>query len=292
MEKPALILTRFAPSPTGLLHIGHAYAAVFAEKIASHFGGHCLLRLENIDEGRCRQKFETAIYDDLAWLGFHWATPVRRQSEHMDDYQAALNQLSQMDLLYPCFCTRKDIKDATAAPHFGSHGPDGPLYPGTCRTLTPCQRQQKIESGRPYALRLNMKRAIQQAGPLFWKDLAQGTIQATPDIFGDVVLARKDTPTSYHLAVTVDDDLQAIRIVTRGSDLFQATHIHRLLQKLLGLRTPEYLHHKLMCDQNGQRLAKRNKATSLQSLRKSGHTPTDILIKFNQLVQVQLEEIV
>jgi len=281
MNMIAPLATRFAPSPTGLLHVGHAYAALFAAKVAQKHGGRFGLRIEDIDVGRCRPQFEQAIYEDLAWLGLSWETPVRRQSEHMADYQAALDRLMDLGLLYPCFCTRKDIlheiETAQGAPHILSNGPDGPLYPGTCRRLSEDERIAKIKQGVPFALRLNMDLALAGTGPLSWTDLNQGDITATPEIFGDVVLARKDTPTSYHLAVTVDDHIQGIQIVTRGSDLFLATHIHRVLQELLNFASPTYYHHRLMMGPDGQRLAKRNKAETLQSLRQTGHTAADIL---------------
>lgn len=295
IHKASPIFTRFAPSPTGLLHLGHAYAALFSAKVADHFGGSSLLRMEDIDGGRCRQTFEDAIFEDMAWLGLNWTPPVRRQSEHMQDYQAALDKLQDLGLLYPCFCTRKDIAHeinaAQGAPHLGAQGPDGPLYPGTCRHLRDSQRKDNIDQGRPFALRLDMNLATQYVGDLEWTDLAGGPVKATPEIFGDVVLARKDIPTSYHLAVTVDDDLQNIRIVTRGSDLFQATHIHRLLQKLLNLHTPDYFHHKLMKDPSGQRLAKRSRAMSLSFLREKGHTCTDIFNMINPLISAQFKKI-
>ena len=265
--------TRFAPSPTGLLHLGHAYAALFAAKMARESGGQLVLRIEDIDTGRCRPEFEDAIYKDLAWLGLSWESPVRRQSEHMNDYQTALDKLDDLGLLYPCFCTRKDIlaeiETANGAPHLTKNGPDGPLYPGTCRTLNTDERAKRIADGTPFALRLNMDLARKSAPPLSWTDANKGKIIATPEIFGDVVLARKDIPTSYHLAVTVDDHLQKIGLVTRGTDLFMATHIHRLLQALLGLETPQYHHHDLITDAQGQRLAKRNKAQTLRAIRKS-----------------------
>ncbi|PHS78535.1 MAG: tRNA glutamyl-Q(34) synthetase GluQRS [Rhodospirillaceae bacterium] len=278
MNTPIPYRTRFAPSPTGLLHIGHAYAALFAAKMARENGGDFVLRIEDIDTGRCRPAFEAAIYEDLAWLGLEWQSPVRRQSEHLADYQAALDKLDGLGLLYPCFCTRKDIlaeiETANGAPHLAATGPDGPLYPGTCRNLSTDERAKRIADGTPFALRLNMGLA-QKSGPqLHWMDGVKGKILATPEIFGDVILARKDTPTSYHLAVTVDDHIQNIALITRGTDLFMATHIHRLLQSLLDLNTPHYHHHGLITDADGQRLAKRNKARTLRTIRKSTtHAP-------------------
>ena len=260
-------VTRFAPSPTGLLHLGHAFAAGFAYQAAA--GGSFLVRLEDIDQTRARPEYETATFEDLAWLGLQWQQPVRKQSEHFDDYRTALATLEAMDLLYPCFCTRRDIANAGQAPQ----GPDGPLYPGTCRMLSIQERAARIGNGLPYALRLHVEKAIQQAGStLLWKDLDHGEFVATPAIFGDVVLARKETPASYHLSVVVDDALQGITLVTRGEDLLPATHLHRLLQHLLDLPVPQYRHHRLIVDEEGRRLAKRDHARSIQSLRESGWT--------------------
>lgn len=272
--------TRFAPSPTGYLHMGHAYSALFSEQQGERF----LLRMEDIDPGRCRAEYDAAILEDLAWLGLEWETPVRRQSEHMDDYAAALDTLHGLDLLYPCFCTRSDIRReieaAGHAPHDAPRtipsGPDGPLYPGICRGLSNQEQQDRMGAGAAYALRLDMDKAASRGGSLTWYDREKGKQSACPQIFGDVVLARKDTPTSYHLAVTVDDHLQDITLVTRGEDLFSASHIHRLLQALLGYQTPEYHHHHLLTDEDGKRFAKRDKAATLQELRDSGVTPDEV----------------
>ena len=260
-------ITRFAPSPTGLLHLGHAFAAGFAFRQAA--GDPFLVRLEDIDPTRSRPEYEAAIFEDLAWLGLRWQQPVRKQSEHFDDYRAALAKLDALGLLYPCFCTRRDIANAGQAPQ----GPDGPLYPGICRALSLHERTDRMASGAPYALRLAVQKAMQHAGhELPWHDLDHGSFIATPDLFGDVVLARKETPASYHLSVVVDDALQGITLVTRGEDLLPATHLHRLLQALLDLPVPEYRHHRLITDEHGQRLAKRDHARSIQSLRDSGWT--------------------
>jgi glutamyl-Q tRNA(Asp) synthetase len=276
-------LTRFAPSPTGLLHLGHAHSALFAAEHADD--GNFLLRIEDIDPGRCRPEFEAAIKEDLAWLGFEWQTPVRRQSEHIDDYRAALDRLQAMGLLYPCFCTRKDIQAEIAAAGHAPHdiqaqnitsGPDGFLYPGTCRHLAPSARADKLAAGEPHALRLKTNTAALQSGPLTWHDRGAGEQQATPEIFGDAVLARKDTPTSYHLAVTFDDAIQGITLVTRGQDLFAASHLHRLLQALLGLPVPDYHHHGLINGPDGNRLAKRDKAATIRDLREHGHSPDEV----------------
>lgn len=272
----ASVITRFAPSPTGYLHLGHAFSALFAQHQARAAGGRFLLRLEDIDTVRCRPEFAEAILTDLRWLGLDWDGPVRKQSEHLDDYRTALGRLQGRGLLYPCFCTRKEIEAEIARSGHAPHGPDGVLYPGTCRGLDPSERQHRLDSGQPYALRLDMQAAIAQAGPLTWRDLEAGLQTARPDIFGDVVLARKDTPTSYHLAVVWDDALQGITLVTRGHDLFEASHVHRLLQALLALPVPDYRHHPLLTDAEGRRYAKRDKALTIASLRQSGHTPAQI----------------
>jgi glutamyl-Q tRNA(Asp) synthetase len=264
--------TRFAPSPTGWLHLGHAYAALFASEQAN--SGRFLIRLEDIDATRARPEYEEAIFEDLAWLGLSWEKPVRRQSDHFDDYRAALGQLETKGLLYPCFCTRRDIQDEIARAGNAPQGPDGPLYPGTCRHLDADERQKRLASGDAYALRLDVNQALQLIDtPLTFTELSRGEITADPTIFGDVVLARKDTPASYHLAVVVDDALQGSTLITRGEDLLPATHLHRLLQYLLGLPVPRWHHHRLITDETGKRLAKRDEARSLTSLRDAGWTP-------------------
>jgi glutamyl-Q tRNA(Asp) synthetase len=264
--------TRFAPSPTGPLHLGHAYSALFAAAAGRRF----LLRIEDIDAGRCREPYIDAIADDLAWLGLQWEQPVRRQSRHLADYAQALGRLEALGLLYPCFCTRADIlrqiDGAAAAPQ----GPDGPLYPRLCRGLAAEEGARRKAAGDPFALRLDMSRAVALTGTLTWTDLDQGVIAAEPQRFGDVVLARKDIPVSYHLAVTVDDALQGVDLVTRGLDLFPATHIHRLLQALLNLPVPRWRHHRLLTDTAGRRLAKRDAARSLQSYREAGLTAAEV----------------
>ena len=271
-----MIVTRFAPSPTGRLHLGHAYSALFARDAALQAGGRFLLRIEDIDAGRCRPEFVDGIFEDLAWLGLDWERPVRRQSAHMDGYAAALARLDAQGLLYPCFCTRAEIQAEIAAAGGAPHGPDGPLYPGTCRDLEPGQRAARVAAGDPYALRLDMARAAAVAGPLDWRDRRAGTVRASPECFGDVVLARKDVPTSYHLAVTVDDALQGVTLVTRGLDLFEATHVHRLLQALLGLDPPEWHHHPLLTGADGRRYAKRDRSLTLHSLREAGRSPEEV----------------
>ncbi len=275
MSEALPTVTRFAPSPTGYLHLGHAYSALFAAEAARLAGGRFLLRIEDIDTGRCRSHFEAAIFEDLAWLGLAWEEPVRRQSDYMDDYAAALDSLLTRGLLYPCFCTRKDIRAEIAAAGHAPHapppeGPDGPLYPGTCRRFDATERQRRMAAGRPFALRLDVARATGEAGPLTWTDAETGPAVAEPGMFGDVVLARKDTPSSYHLAVSLDDHLQGVTLVTRGEVLYHATHVHRLLQALLGLSVPAYRHHGLLTDKTGKRLAKRDEARTVRSLRDEG----------------------
>lgn len=268
-------VTRFAPSPSGFLHLGHAYSALFAESVAGE-AGRFLLRIEDIDRGRCRPEFEAAICQDLEWLGLGWEAGVRRQSEHMDDYAGALEILDGIGLVYPCFCTRAAIRAEIERSGAAPHGPDGPVYPGICRGLPRAETRDRIAAGEAHALRLDMARATARAGPLDWHDRERGTTEARPEIFGDVVLARKDTPTGYHLAVTVDDHIQGITLVTRGEDLLPATHVHRLLQALLGLDTPEYRHHRLLTDETGRRLAKRHDSLSMRSLRERGRTAAEV----------------
>jgi glutamyl-Q tRNA(Asp) synthetase len=274
------VITRFAPSPTGLLHLGHAHSALVGWTRARRESGRFLLRIDDIDTTRCRREWEVAILEDLAWLGLDWETPVRRQSEHFDDYRAALTRLRAMDLLYPCFCTRQEIAaeiaGAAGAPHLAPHGPDGPLYPGTCRRLSDRERDARCASGIPYALRLDMGAATARAGELSWRDERTGAQRAQPELFGDVVLARKETPASYHLAVVVDDHLQGVSLVTRGEDLFAATHVHRLLQALLEIPPPVWHHHALIADEQGRRLAKRNDAQAIRTYRERGRSPEEI----------------
>jgi glutamyl-Q tRNA(Asp) synthetase len=285
-----MILTRFAPSPTGLLHIGHAFAALTAFDTARAEQEQFLLRIEDIDQLRCKPAYEEAIYEDLAWLGLNWPRPVRRQSEHFADYERALEKLNDAGLLYPCFCTRKDLAAEIAEAGAAPHGPEGPLYPGTCRTLSREIREQRIGSGEAYALRLDMKAALTRiAPPLMFEEKGSGPNgesgmqRAAPEGFGDVVLARKDMPTSYHLAVVVDDALQGVTLVTRGNDLFAATSVQRLLQALLDLPAPIYAHHRLILDAQGKKFSKRDGAVTLKSLRESGVTPMEIRARLGLL---------
>jgi glutamyl-Q tRNA(Asp) synthetase len=270
------IVTRFAPSPTGYLHLGHAHSALMGWQAARAAGGRFLLRIEDIDGGRCRPEFADAIVEDLAWLGIDWDGPVRRQSQHLEDYRAALHRLDAQGLLYPCFCTRAEIKAEIARMNAAPHGPEGPLYPGTCRLLAAEERAARMAKGEPFALRLDMAGAVARTGPLWWEDRRAGRVDAEPAEHGDVVLARKDAPTSYHLAVTVDDAIQGVTLVTRGEDLFAATHMHRLLQALLGLPTPLYWHHKLLTDAAGRRYAKRDRALTLRALREAGRSSAEV----------------
>jgi glutamyl-Q tRNA(Asp) synthetase len=275
MSNLRTIVTRFAPSPTGLLHLGHAYSAFFAERAARGEGGRFLLRIEDIDPARCRPEFEQAIVEDLAWLGLNWENPMRRQSEHLGEYRAALDRLTDSGLVYPCFCSRKEIQAEIARAATAPHGAEGPLYPGTCRGLSAAERASRIAAGKPFALRLDVGAALARVGQLYWRDLDRGIIAAEPQLLGDVVLGRRDAPASYHLAVTLDDHLQEISLVTRGEDLFAATHIHRLLQAVLGLALPDYRHHRLLTNDKGARLAKRDASLTLAALRAAGRSPAE-----------------
>jgi glutamyl-Q tRNA(Asp) synthetase len=277
-----MIVTRFAPSPTGLLHLGHALAALSAYEAASDAGGRFILRIEDIDATRARPEFEAAIYDDLAWLELSWEKPVRRQSEHFADYRAALERLMAMDVIYPCFCTRKDIADEIARSVTAPLGLEGPLYPGTCRALSRAMRERRMAE-EPYALRLDEAKARARVGSeLTFAERGRGPADETgiqkakPELLGDVVLARKEIPASYHLAVVVDDALQGITLVTRGNDLYPATHIQRLLQTLLGYAAPVYRHHRLLLDENGKKFSKRDLSVTLRHWRETGATPQDL----------------
>ena len=278
-------VSRFAPSPTGQLHLGHAYAAWFAWDIAraataGGTAGRFLVRLEDIDQGRCRPAFAAAILEDLAWLGVTWEEPVWRQTEHLEAHRGALAVLADAGLVYPCFCTRRDIQAeiaaAAGAPHLAPAGPDGPLYPGTCRRLDPADRAARLAAGVAHAMRLDMVAATARAGALRWYDRGRGWQDARSEAFGDVVLARKDAGTSYHLAVTVDDAAQGITVVTRAADLAPASHVHRLLQALLDLPVPEWHHHALLTDAAGKRFAKRDRSVTLKDLRARGLGPDDV----------------
>jgi glutamyl-Q tRNA(Asp) synthetase len=273
-----LMITRFAPSPTGQLHLGHAYAALFAYELAMENGGSFLLRFEDIDTTRVRNRYYLSIEQDLAWLGIHWdGTPIR-QKDRLPAYADALEKLKSMQVVYPCFCTRREIQQEIEAMSHAPHGPEGePIYPGTCRLLTATQREEKMACGQSHCWRLNAARASELCGPLVFEDKIKGFMDVNPHLLGDVVLARKDIATSYHLAVVTDDYFQGVTDVTRGEDLLPSTHVHRLLQTLLGMAAPAYHHHRLILDDAGQRLAKRNDALSLSTLRSQGKKREEIL---------------
>jgi glutamyl-Q tRNA(Asp) synthetase len=277
---------RFAPSPNGYLHLGHAFSALLNFDLARQTGGRFLLRLEDIDTARCRPEFEAAIYQDLAWLGMTWETPVRRQSRHLSEYRDALEKLSAEGLIYPSFESRAEIAKLVAEREANApwpRDPDGaPLYPGAAKLLSSGERRRLLESGAPYALRLDMAAACSRGHNLSWRERGEGphgetgTVAARPQAWGDVVLARKETPTSYHLSVVIDDALQGVTEVVRGRDLFWSTSLHRLLQQLLGLPQPTYRHHRLILDGAGRKLSKSTEATGLRELRAAGATPAAI----------------
>jgi len=275
---------RFAPSPNGYLHLGHALSALLNTDLAAECGGRLLLRIEDIDRTRCKPEYEQAIYDDLAWLGIAWEQPVRRQSEHFDAYRDALAVLQAQGLVYASFESRGDIAAlVTARGDDWPRDPDGaPVYPGSRASMSDTERKARMDAGAPYALRLDMAKAIALAGPLDWSEAGHGpsgesgTVPASPQAWGDVILARKETPTSYHLSVVVDDALQGVTHVVRGQDLFWSTSVHRLLQALLGPLQPAYRHHRLILDPAGRKLSKSTQATALRALRAGGATPADI----------------
>jgi glutamyl-Q tRNA(Asp) synthetase len=272
--------TRFAPSPTGYLHKGHAFSALTAHAAARAVGGRFILRIEDIDATRVRPEFDAAIFEDLAWLGLTWEAPVRRQSEHLADYQVALDRLHEIGVLYRCFRTRREVLDEIGrAPHGQGEGPEGLVFRG--KPLSAVEEHARLAAGEPFAWRLSLDAAAEQLGEDGWEALffreegrgprgEHGLVQARPELAGDVVLARKDVGVAYHLAVTVDDALQAVSHVIRGCDLFEAAHIQRLLQALLGLPTPVYRHHGLLLSATGERLAKRDKSEALREIRTRG----------------------
>jgi glutamyl-Q tRNA(Asp) synthetase len=277
---------RFAPSPNGYLHLGHAYSALLNFDSARRSGGRFLLRIEDIDPTRCRPEFEAAIYEDLVWLGIAWEEPVRRQSEHLSEYRNAVEKLLARDLAYPSFESRAEIARLVAQREAEApwpRDPDGaPLYPGAAKSLAADQRARLLGSGAPSALRFDMAAACARAGDLDWVEHGRGpggetgTVAACPEAWGDVILARRETPTSYHLSVVIDDALQGITEVVRGEDLFWSTSVHRLLQHLLGLPQPAYRHHRLVLDGEGRKLSKSTEATGLRELRAAGAMPADI----------------
>ena len=269
---------RFAPSPNGFLHLGHALSALLNADLAEATGGRLLLRIEDIDAARCWPEYETAIYEDLRWLGLKWEEPARRQSDHLAEYKAALDRLDAMGLVYPSFESRTEI--ARTALGFD---PDGaPLYMGAAKSMPASERERRIAAGEPYALRLDTTEAIARTGGLNWQEHGggpngeSGMIAPNPAAWGDFVLARKDNPTSYHLSVVVDDALQGVSDVVRGHDLFHATSVHRLLQKLLDFPAPRYRHHRLLLDADGRKLSKSTQATGLRELRAQGKSPAEI----------------
>ncbi len=275
-----IVRTRFAPSPTGRLHLGHTLAAKVAHDLARKSeNGVFLLRHEDIDGPRVREHFYQEIETDLRWLGLAWDGDALRQTSRTSQYNGALQFLREQGLVYPCFCTRKEIQDEWARMAAAPQGPECPIYPGTCLRLTAAEQSTKLESGSPHAWRLDARKAAVLAGPLTFHDLKFGIITVAPELLGDVVLARKEIGTAYHLAVVVDDAFQKITHVTRGEDLLPSTHIHRLLQVLLGFPEPIYLHHTLMLDKDGKRLAKRDEAHSIASMRDAGLTKNEILAR-------------
>ena len=275
-------VVRFAPSPNGHLHLGHAYSALMNQLIARETGGRLLMRMEDIDTTRCRPEFETAICEDLGWLGFQWEEPMRRQSEHLGDYTAALEDLERRGLVYPCFCSRGDIMSVVAPRPSWPTDPDGtPLYAGTCKQLTASQRERRMAAGEKASYRLDMDRALRVGGfGLTWNEYREGAEpveeDASPNVWGDAVLARKDIATSYHIAVVVDDAAQGVTDVVRGEDLFAATSLHRMLQDLLDLPAPSYHHHTLRRDGAGQKLSKSLRAKSLRAYRQEGVSAEDV----------------
>lgn len=280
-------VTRFAPSPSGRLHLGHAYSALSAHDAARAAGGRFLLRMEDIDLSRCRAEFDAAIRDDLAWLGLRWEEPVRRQSRHLDDYQAALDRLRDMGVIYRCFLTRREIaEDSSRAPHATGEGPAGVIYRGPPHPMSSDEEAARLQQGQPYAWRLSIKYSQDLLGEEFARlafeeegagpNGERGAIPVRAASAGDVILARKDAPVSYHLAVVHDDALQGVSHVVRGQDLFAATHVHVLLQRLLGCPTPVYRHHPLLTGTDGKRYAKRDQSLTLAALRADGATPADI----------------
>jgi glutamyl-Q tRNA(Asp) synthetase len=272
--------TRFAPSPTGLLHLGHAFAAITA--LAAAQGGRFLLRIEDLDRGRARSEYDTAIRRDLVWLGLRWEEPVLLQSTRQQAYSGALAALERSGLLYPCFCSRREIAEEIQRAAEAPRGPEGALYPGTCRALSAAQRALHLKRGDPFALRLDSAKAAASVATLEFTEFGtgpqgeSGRIRVEPALLGDIVVARKDLPAAYHLAVVVDDAFQGVTLVTRGNDLFAATHVQRLLQAVLGLPRPLYAHHRLILDASGRKLSKRDDATTLRALRETGLGPMEI----------------
>lgn len=279
-------VTRFAPSPTGHLHLGHAYSALFAQEAAAKSGGRFILRMEDVDQTRVRAEYEQAIYDDMAWLGVTYPQPAMRQSTRQPAYDAALEKLTAMGVTYPCFCTRREIGDAVERAGNAPHGPDGPHYPGTCKPLSKDEQAARIAAGEPHSIRLNAARAADLLGPLSFEEVT-GEDEAVLGVHAidvaaqdDIVLARKDVRTAYHLSVVVDDAAQGVSLVTRGADLFFAAPVQRVLQALLGYDAPLYAHHRLIRDAAGKRLAKRDNDKSLATLRAEGFSAEEVRVMF------------
>lgn len=276
-----MIVTRFAPSPTGLLHIGHAYSALLAYEAVPRGAGRFILRIEDIDQTRSKPEYIDALKEDLAWLRIKWEEPTRQQSKHFAEYKEALDKLDAKGFLYPCFCTRAAIAEEIARSVSAPHGPEGPLYPGKCRDLPEAKRESRMKR-EPYALRLDVARAKEKLSSLAFTEWGEGPdgetgdVRVDPALLGDIVLARKDLPASYHLAAVVDDARQGMTLIVRGQDLFHATHVQRLLQAVLGYPTPAYQHHKLILDAHGKKFSKRDHGVTLRALRESGKTPKDI----------------
>lgn len=274
MDSP--IVTRFAPSPTGRLHLGHALAAWEARSLADRFGGRCVLRVEDIDQTRCRPEYVDGILEDMEWLGIQFDGHMMIQSSRFAAYESALQVLKDRGMLYPCFCTRKEIAAEVAAMGGAPHECTVDSYPGTCRLLKKSQRKELLKSGKPFCWRLDCTAVADMTGPLVWSDMRFGEQVCRPEELGDVILGRKDCPASYHVAVVVDDAAQGVTHVSRGEDLFPVTGIHRALQALLGLPVPQWYHHRLVTDAAGKRLAKRDRSMSLQEMRDAGMRPEDI----------------
>jgi len=277
---------RFAPSPNGHLHLGHALSALLNFDMARAAGGRFLLRMEDIDAARCRPEFETAIYEDLAWLGLQWEQPVRRQSEHLAEYRAALEKLGAIRMTFPSFESRAELAHLVADRDVRERwprDPDGvPVYPGAGRQMKEQDRGARVSRGDPYAIRLDMEKSTEWTGPLRWHEIGAGPcgeigdVAADPAAWGDVIVGRKETPTSYHLSVVIDDALQGVTHVVRGQDLFWSTSVHRVLQSLLDLPAPIYHHHRLVLDGEGRKLSKSTQSTGLCELRAQGMTPAEI----------------
>ncbi|MDI9848321.1 tRNA glutamyl-Q(34) synthetase GluQRS [Rhodoblastus sp. 17X3] len=284
---------RFAPSPNGYLHLGHAFSALLNLKLAKAHHARMLLRIEDIDPERSRRHFETALMEDLNWLGFHWDEPPRRQSEHLADYASALEGLVERGLAYPCFCSRSDIARACAAKTDWPRDPDGAfLYPGVCRALSPSERGARMASGARFSLRLDMAKAVAAIrGPLTYREFHEGedglAVIAAPEPWGDVLIGRRDVPASYHIACVLDDAAQGVTDIVRGADLEAATGLHRLLQALLGLQTPNYRHHRLVTDAEGCKLSKSKSSPCLRDLRARGASPAGIRAELGRLMNVE-----